>query len=147
MAYKTYSLNGCVKSGEYPIENAIVKVLNKEVTTNKNGEFVIDNLYGYNEINITHEDFYFDKISCDENNNNLLIVGYTDVYGNITTNNNSLENVVVSDGKNNVKTNNNGEFTLNKITIGETITFSLKGYKFISYKQCFLSLCKQRIFR
>ncbi len=132
MAYKTYSLNGCVKSGEYPIENAIVKVLNKEVTTNKNGEFVIDNLYGYNEINITHSDFYFDKISCDENNNNLLIVGYTDVYGNIKTNNNSLENVVVSDGKNNVKTNNNGEFTLNKITIGETITFSLKGYKFIT---------------
>ncbi len=133
-AYKIYSIDGCVKSGDYPIQNATIKVLDKETLTNENGEFALDNLYGDNEIEISHTDFYFDKISCDENNTKLNIIGYTEVCGNILTKNKPLENVLVSYGKNNVISSADGEFNLNKIILGETIAFSLEGYKFMPDK-------------
>ena len=63
---KLYNYSGVVKSGDYLIENAKITCGDIVVYTNEQGEFVLTNLLGENEIKIEHNKFVFENININE---------------------------------------------------------------------------------
>lgn len=126
----TYMGKGTLMCGNQSVANALVEIGEKSVTTDENGYFEISGLSGNNAITITKTGFTF---VCPANVSeyvNLNITATFEVSGTAKTGTNALSGVTISNGNVSAVTNENGEFTLAGLVFGDSLTATLKGYKF-----------------
>ena len=117
----TYNIYGIVKTGNNVVSNAKILVGESEVQTNSNGEFVLYDLVGKNQL-IVEKDYYnFDNIEV-LHNDNIEINGTYQIVGTISNGEEFLSNRTVNLIETNtlevfpVSTNEFGEFEFNNLT-------------------------------
>ncbi len=132
-AYQLYSITGTAKSGEVGISGVNILVNGKVAgTSNANGEFVLNDLWGENNITYSHSIFKFTGEKVD-GATALTAVGTFNFSGKIVSNGVALENVFVTYNNDIILTNTLGEFTLNGVMLGDEITFSKDGFREITH--------------
>ncbi len=121
-AYPIYAVTGTTTSGGVAIGNVSISVNgNALYASNENGEFTISNLWGQNVLSFSHPVFNFTNVSVDSATN-IEATGTFTLTGYVFDNATPLSGVYVV-GNGETFTDMNGQFTLENVSLNDTITF------------------------
>lgn len=130
----TYSVSGTIMSGTTAIEGVLVTIGEGDEATTQStdasGYFVIAGLKGTLPITFAKEGYAFSGASYVTQPVNLSVTASFAVSGVVKTGNEVLANISVTNGIVSATTNENGEFVLNGVVAGDTISASSAGYTF-----------------
>jgi len=79
----SYDISGYVLTGETAVDQAVVSNGTKSATTNADGYFEIEDIYGTNELVVTKTGFVFGDISVDKENEEIEILGTYSISGKV----------------------------------------------------------------
>ena len=126
---KLFDCAGYVRSGDYPISNAQIKCGEQIVESQEDGSFILTNLVGSVEIEVTHKDFVFEKTTINETSDSIILIGTKSVKGEVVFVDSPLKNVEVKCGTKTTYTNNSGKFVLENVCVGDEVELLFDGYK------------------
>ena len=130
VAKKLFNIVGRVTSGDIVLSGASVTTLNKEVITNENGEFIIENVYGNGTLKICKENYNALEVNYIEDNQKLEINLTYNVTGRIVCGEKVLSGVLVTGGETSVETSVDGTFILENLQGNVEIVLEKDYYNF-----------------
>lgn len=134
VAYPIYSVSGITKSGNTPISNVSIKLNGVNVaTSDQNGEWSVNGLWGKNYFSFTHSLYKFATESVTEakqidSKGTFTLRGV--VKDDLT--NSALSYVMIKVGDYSTYTDDQGKFSVANVMLGDEIQFEKNGYSISS---------------
>ena len=118
---KFYDISGSVMSGETMLSNAKIVCGGREFVS-LDGNFSFEKLYGKNTLECSLENFVFDEMIVDAENDNLRVVGTTSISGRVSLDiGQNFDDVTLKVGNKTFKCGQAGAFTLSGVELQERL--------------------------
>ena len=118
---KFYDVSGSIMSGETKLTNAKIVCGEREFVS-LDGNFSFEKLYGKNTLECSLENFVFDEMIVDAENDNLKIAGTTSISGRVCLDfGQNFDDVILKVGDKTFNCDKTGAFTLNGVEFQEKL--------------------------